>query len=219
MAQFRSAAGIALAMLCCACSGGPQLPSLPVADFSKLAVVGAPGEPSQISLSSAEVYSRIARGANACWFGGRGRLAKTHILHADAAPSMNGGAVEMVVHERATDQPKPWGYKAFRVLLKESAGFDGTPGGGGTSIAVENTRIADAEAARMRAEVFQWAAGTEGCKADPALDKAAEPVAAAPAPQPAINGPARKAVPKSALSGGSAAAVVPSLPAATPTKQ
>ena len=211
--RARVGAGIFLASFCCACSGGPQLPSLPVADFSKLAVGSLPGEQSQMSLPSAEIYSRIARGANACWFGGRGRLAATHILHADAAPSMNGGAVEMVVHERAVDQPKPWGYKAFRVLLQESAGIDGTPGGGGTSIAVENTRIADAEAARMRSEVFQWAGGMEGCKADPALDKVPEPVAAAPVSPPPVKSAARKATPKSAASGGQAPAASP-VPAA-----
>jgi hypothetical protein len=172
--------GVALS----ACSGGPALPGLPdisaLPSLSNLSVGSITTESSRQPLPSAEVYSRIARGANACWFGPRGRIGTTHLLHADAAPSMNGGAVEMVVHERAVDQPKPWGYKAFRVLLTESAGIDG-PGTGGTDIAVENTRIPDAEGARMRAEVFQWAAGTESCKADPALDKSPEPVAAAPA--------------------------------------
>lgn len=171
-----------------ACSGGTPLPNLPgasaIGDISKL-TTGSIGEPSRVALPSSEVYSRIARGANQCWFGPRGRFGTTHILHADAAPSMNGGAVEMVVHERAVDQPKPWGYKAFRVLLSESAGLDGSPGAGGTSIAVENTKLPDPEANRMRAEVFQWASGTEGCRADPALDKPPPtPVAAVPAPPP-----------------------------------
>ncbi len=179
-----------------ACAGGPQMPSLPQiaagADVTKIAVGSLPSsEAHHHPLRSAEVYARIARGANACWFGPRGRLSTSHILHADAAPSMNGGGVEIVVHERAVDQPKPWGYKAFRVLLSESAGLDGTPGAGGTSIAVENSRIPDAEALRMRAEVFQWAAGTEGCKADAALDKT--PIAAAVETAPAV--PTAKAAP------------------------
>jgi hypothetical protein len=79
---------------------------------------------------------------------------------------MNGGAVDIVVHERATDQPKPWGYKAFRVVLSEGVGIDGTPGGGGTTIAVENSRMPVAEAQLMTSEVHQWAAGTEGCGAE-----------------------------------------------------
>lgn len=173
---------VSACLLLGACAGGPQMPSLPQiaagADISKIAVGSLPASEAHHQPSnSAEVYARIARGANACWFGPRGRLSTSHILHADVAPSMNGGGVEIVVHERAVDQPKPWGYKAFRVLLSESAGMDGTPGAGGTSIAVENSRIPDAEALRMRAEVFQWAAGTEGCKADAALDKARQPAA------------------------------------------
>lgn len=191
---------------CCACSGGPALPSLPLGvgpDFSKLAVPTLSAEASQLPLPSSEVYLRIARGANLCWFGGQGRLAKTHIFHADAAPSMNGGEVEIVVHERAVDQPKPWGYKAFRVLLAESAGLDGTPGGGGTKITVDNVRISDAEASRMRAEVFQWASGTEGCKADPALDKPPEPVAVAPAP---VSPQPKKPRTKATSAGGTTAA-------------
>ncbi len=116
---------------------------------------------------------------------------------------MNGGAVEIVVHERAVDQPKPWGYKAFRVLLAEGAGLDGTPGAGGTKITVENVRIQDAEAARMRAEAFHWAVGTEGCKPDPTLDKVVEPVAAAPPPAPTKSA-IPKTPPKAASAGGEA---------------
>ena len=194
-------ASVLVALMASACAGGPKLPGLPVAggaaDASMLTVGSLPGEVSHLQLSSSEVYARIARGANACWFGPRGRHGKTHILHADAVPSMNGGAVEVIVHERANDQPKPWGYKAFRVALAESAGLDGTPGSGGTSITVENARMPDAEAQRMRAEVFQWAAGNEGCKADPALDKPAETASAAQ-PLPAAKSSPGKAAPKAA---------------------
>lgn len=178
---------IGLAALTSACSGGPTLPTLQGGTVPSIAapiVAGSlQGEPGRISASSAEVYSRIARGANACWFGPRGRFGRTHILHADAAPSMNGGGVEMVVHERAADQPKPWGYKAFRVVLTESAGMDGSPGGGGTSIEVENTRMPEAEAQRMRAEVFMWASAGEGCRNEPGLSSPVEaPVSPPPAP-------------------------------------
>ncbi len=96
---------------------------------------------------------------------------------------MSGGRVEIIVHERALDQPTPWGPRALRIELSEAPGLDGTPGGGGTGIALDNTRFADAEATRMRAEVLQWAAGTDGCKAESSLDK--QPgVAASLLPQP-----------------------------------
>lgn len=196
-----------LAAACVGCAGGPQLPGLPVAmpslDQSSLIVGSLQSEPAVHKAPSAEIYSRIARGANACWFGARGRHAKTHILHADVTPSMNGGGVEIIVHERAVDQPKPWGYKAFRIVLTESAGIDGTPGGGGTSIAVENGRFELAEAARMRSEAHAWAAGTEGCKDDPAADKH-QPAAAAVVSPP--KQPARKVAPRSAASTGASAA-------------
>lgn len=189
------------------------MPGLPTGSISagvpsglaSLTVAVSPGEPSQLPHPSAEIYSRIARGANRCWFGGQGRIAKTHMLHADADPSASGGKVEIVVHERAVDQPKPWGYKAFRVALAESAGLDG---GAATSIEVEGTRFPDAEARRMRAEVFRWARGEEGCISDPTLDKPIEAVAPAPAavaakPAKAAKG---KAKPRTAAAG------VPSAP-------
>ena len=180
-----------------ACTGGPGLPKLPtVSGLIELPKVELPKleapkliiEPSMINASSAEVYTRVARGAMACWFGAQGRLAGTHIFHADSAPAMNGGAVEIIVHERAVDQPKPWGYKAFRVLLAETTALDGSSGSGGTLITVENLRMPEAEAPRMRAEVFQWASGTEGCVELPGTPA---PTAAAPA-APATAAPEAK---------------------------
>jgi hypothetical protein len=219
MGETRSIAGLvpglasALTLLpfLAACSGGPALPGLPTgsiavglpAGLPTLPSVGAAGELSQLPHPSAEVYARIARGANRCWFGGQGRIAKTHLLHADADPSAKGGRVDMVVHERAVDQPKPWGYKAFRVVITESAGL-GDASGSTSSIEVENTRFADAEARRMRAEVFQWASGDEGCKADPTLDKPAE--VAAPTAVAPVKAKAGKARPRSAAAGVPAAA-------------
>jgi len=168
------AVGVAWAGVLSACSGGPSLPDLPAA--AALSTVGsiAPTlkiEPAMHQISSAEAYSRVARGANACWFGPRGRLAASHIFHADAAPAASGGAVEITIHERAFDQPKPWGYKAYRIAMTEGAGMDGTPSAGGTKLGFENLRMPDAEAARMRAETVQWADGIEGCKDDPAADR------------------------------------------------
>jgi hypothetical protein len=195
-----------LGALSSGCAGGPKLPGLPAipsgADLSKLAIVGQSSEPSQLPLPSAEIYSRIARGANACWFGARGRIRSTHILHADVAPSMTGGAVEIVVHERAVDQPKPWGYKAFRISLAESPGLTGASGEGGTTISVENARMSDPEASRMRAEVYQWATGTEGCKTDPVLDRQPDTAATTIAAPPEVpnKSPPNKPAPKSAAS-------------------
>lgn len=194
----RPLAHIAVSVVCagtlCACSGGPKLPDLPAAAALSTAGSVAPTlkiEPAMHQISSAEAYSRVARGANSCWFGPRGRLAASHIFHADAAPAANGGAVEITVHERVFDQPKPWGYKAYRVTMTEVAGIDGTPSAGGTRLGFENLRMPDAEAARMRAETVQWADGIEGCKEDLAADQ--ELAARYPKPVPAQPAPATAA--------------------------
>ena len=191
-----------------ACSGGPGLPKLPaVSGLIELPKVELPKieapkliiEPSKIDASSTEVYTRVARGAMACWFGAQGRLAGSHIFHADAAPAMNGGAVEIVVHERAVDQPKPWGYKAFRVLLAETTALDGSSGSGGTLITVENLRMPEAEAPRMRAEVFQWASGAESCielPGSPAPSAAAPVVPATAAPTAMVRSAKAKTPPQ-----------------------
>jgi hypothetical protein len=131
------------------CSGGPALPALKLSS-----------EASVLPISTAEAYTRIARGAMSCWFGTRGRLARSHLFHADADPPARGGAVEITIHERAFDQPKPLGYKAFRVSLKKGAEH--------THIEVENLRLPDAVAQPMRSEVFAWAGGANGCIGDAA---------------------------------------------------
>jgi hypothetical protein len=57
----------------------------------------------------------------------------------------------------------------------------------------------------MRAEVFQWARGEDGCKADPALDKPKEAAAPVATPVP-VKSKSRVARPKAGAAGGPAAA-------------
>ncbi len=134
-----------------------------MADLVKVSAPAIVREPASLQAGSAEIYSRIARGARRCWFGPGGRIAASHIFHADVASSVDGGAVEIVVHERATDQPKPWGYKAYRISLGEQPRLDGAPGGANATLNVENLRMPPDEASRMRAEVFAWAGGDQSC--------------------------------------------------------
>jgi hypothetical protein len=135
-----------------ACAGGPTIPPVP-----KLPALGAPNEPSRADAPPTEVYTRVASGANACWFAQRGALAKSHILHAEAEPPSKGGAAEIYVHERDDVGPTPWGNKVFRVAL--------TPAGEQTEIDVRNLKLPEPLAAQMRADVFQWAVGEKGCRA------------------------------------------------------
>lgn len=159
----RAVVGLAGCALVGACSGGPKLPSLTTASLAP-----APGDSNYVEVGSVEAYSRIARGANRCWFGGAGRLRLTHILYADADSQQKGGAVEIVVHERSTDQPKPWGFKAYRIAVSETSGR--------SLVSVENLRMPEIEIGRMRSEVMRWAAGGEACEVEPVVPE--PPVAA-----------------------------------------
>ena len=174
---------LVVAIASSACAGGPQPPTLPPANkMIELVKLNAPtlvSEPSVVSATSATVYSRIARGTRECWFGPGGRLNKSHIFFAAANSSVDGGAVEITVHERAINQPKPWGYKAYRIKLKEAPGLDGSTSGGNTSIEVENVRMTDQQARWMRQEIFRWANGKTGCNPEAVTAfRATQPAAA-----------------------------------------
>lgn len=146
-----------------ACSGGPELPALSTAALPKLNLT----ETGVVAAGAAEVYSRVARGANRCWFGAGGRFRRSHVLHADADPPQKGGAVEIIVHERAVDQPKIWGFKSYRVTVSES--------GGQSMVNLENLRMPEAEEQRMRTEVLRWVDGKDYCAVDPVAEMPPEP--------------------------------------------
>lgn len=113
------------------------------------------------AVSTTEAYARVARGANRCWFGPRGRYGTTHVLHAEAAPPSAGGAVEIVVHERDRTSERPWGARAFLVVMTDTAGQ--------ASVEMENLRMPEAEAERMRREVPRWVADNLACDGDGAV--------------------------------------------------
>lgn len=159
-----------LATICCgalaACSGGPQLPSLSTASLPSVTL----GETGIVAANTTEVYTRVAHAANVCWFGPGGRFRQTHIMHADADSPQKGGAVEIIVHERALDQPKIWGFKAYRVAIAES--------GGQALVSVENMRMSEIEEQRMRKEVLRWADGKDQCEVAPVVEMPPEPAPA-----------------------------------------
>lgn len=141
----------ALALACtvvAGCTGAPDMGAL-----TKAAIPG--GHAEQLSQSTTETYARIARGANKCWFGGQGRYAVSHVLYAEVAPPTNGGEAEVVVHERDRQAERPWGARAFRIVL--------TGGSASTTIDTENFRMTEGDAERMRREVHRWASGGTDC--------------------------------------------------------
>lgn len=103
-----------------------------------------------------ELYTRIARGSVTCWFGASGPLKGRHIYHADAEPESKGGAAEITIFVKDTTAgPDPKALKAFQIAIK--------PTGGTPELGVENFKIEEPLATRLKADVARWAAGEEEC--------------------------------------------------------
>lgn len=124
----------------------PVTPATPPAEITAVAT----GTPT-------EVYARVAGGALRCWFGANGPLKATHIFNAEAAPPSEGGAAEIVVHERDAAARDPRGTRAFRV------GFIGR--GGSVEVGISPLKIAPALSELMVRDVETWAQGGSGCNA------------------------------------------------------
>jgi hypothetical protein len=152
----------------CAMGQIPRLPPVSVASITSALPTIDPtaGEPGRVTGPPAEIYRLIASGAARCWFAPRSPLKTTHIFHADADATAKGGAVEIAVLVRET--PKPWGPRAFRVVL--------TAVGGQTAIEVHNISMAPDAAALMRADAFHWAQDGKECRLKPPPE---DPVTAA----------------------------------------
>src|SRR5262245_21761566 len=52
-----------------------------------------PGDPTSI-------YTLVARGIHACWFGAGGPLSNSHVFRAEAQSPTKGGQAEIMIHER-----------------------------------------------------------------------------------------------------------------------
>lgn len=142
---------------------------LPDVELPKLPKVSGPavGTPT-------EVYTRVARGALLCWFGGNGPLKGKYVYHADAEPPSKGGRAEIGIHTRE-DTPSPRGNRIYRVSIE--------PAGERTSMSVENIRLPDALAQQLQEDAQRWAASEEevACR-DEAIAKGWDPKAATPPP-------------------------------------
>lgn len=159
------------------------LPAMPKLDVPKLPDMTPPPEPvvqhDQPVGSPTEIYSRVARGANSCWFGGSGPLKKDYIYHAEADAPSRGGRAEITIHKRDSAQPNPRGAKAFKVKID--------PNGENTTLVTENLSMAEPMASGMVSDVGRWAKGDQGCAGSSTVAGwgDAKPAAEAPkAPEP-----------------------------------
>lgn len=121
--------------------------------------------------TATEVYTRIARGALTCWFGADGPLKASYIYHADAEPAHKGGNSEIKIMTRDVDADDPRALRAYRVLI--------SPSQDKAKVEIQNVRIAEPLATRLKQDVERWSRNEEGCGESPVTAGwSAEPVAA-----------------------------------------
>ncbi len=126
-----------------------------------------------------EIYTRVARGVLTCWFGADGPLKSQYIYHADAEPASRGGRSEIKIMTRdTTTADDPRALRAYRVLIQ--------PSGNQAKIEVENTRLPEPLAQRLKSDVERWARDEPGCGEGPVTagwnaDSASAPASKAPA--------------------------------------
>ncbi len=106
-----------------------------------------------------EVYTRIARGVLTCWFGSSGPLKASYIYHADAEPASKGGGSEIKILTRDADADDPRALRAYRVVI--------SPSQDKTKVEVENVRLPEPLAERLKKDVERWASDEQGCGEGP----------------------------------------------------
>jgi hypothetical protein len=105
--------------------------------------------------SPTDAYAQVARGVLRCWFGADGPLKATHVFHAEAEPPAQGGAAEIVVHERDEEQRDKRGPRAFRVHFSTEQAA--------VRVAVTAPKMEKQLAEVMTRDVEAWAKGGSDC--------------------------------------------------------
>jgi hypothetical protein len=141
--------GMAGVLAACALAGcsTATLPTLPKLEMP---VVAYKEEPS-------EIYSRIARGAMACWFSPNGPLKQNYAFHADVAPPSDNAGAEIVIHERDRAAPSPLSLRAYKILISRKPE--------GTAVEEQNLKLPEPLGAAMSQDVRRWAGGNLDCGA------------------------------------------------------
>lgn len=153
---------LAIGVGACSSASLPQLPvgSVPMETGATggLPADAAPYETTIIAAGTpTEAYALVAGGALRCWLGADGPLKATHVFHAEAAPPAEGGAAEIVLHERDPSLRDQRGPRAFRVSL--------TSDPGGVRVVTVAIKVAAPLSELMVADVTAWARGGAGCQA------------------------------------------------------
>lgn len=154
-ARIVVASGMGAAFAGCSGLSSPAPLSLSLPTVPSVGSIASTSAP-EIPLGSAtEVYSRVGRGAMACWFGAKGPLKENFIYHADADPASRGGKAEIVIHVRDPGQPNPRGSKAYRIHI--------VPAGESSTLTTENLKMPEDAAKFMSDDVNRWSRGDTAC--------------------------------------------------------
>lgn len=155
------AAGLGLLLLLSGCSAGTvELPSVSMPKLPEAKPDAPPPPPETgvaVPASATVIYSRLALGANSCWFGHGGWLKQDYVYFADADAPSRGGKAMIVIHQRDPTQPNPRGLKAYRVNIDPD-------GETASRLKIENLRMPEVFAAAMARDIDRWAAGDQGCQ-------------------------------------------------------
>jgi hypothetical protein len=134
--------------------------------------------------SPTEVYTRVARGALLCWFGGNGPLKGKYIYHADAEPPSKGGRADIGIHAREArvEGGSPRGNRVYHIGI--------APVSDRAEMTAENFGLPDALALQLQEDAQRWAASEDevACR-DEAIAQGWDPK------EPSTVPPARKAAP------------------------
>ena len=134
-----------------------SLPSLPKIEL--------PSAPPPIVGTSTELYERIGRGLRRCWLGLDSPMRQTHLYEAIAEPAHKGGRAEIIIREKdavegAAAGSGQRGGRALRIAIQPDVSSADR-----ATVEIENLKLPEADAARLKRDVNAWAIGGLGCEA------------------------------------------------------
>lgn len=125
-------------------AGSAQSQSAPIATATTV-----PGEP-------VAIYTLVARGIHACWFGAGGPLRNTHVFRAEAQSHTKGGEAEIIIHERDMAQADQRGLQAVRISFENAAEV--------VRVGIAVTKVPPGYGEPMVRDVGAWAKSQAGCE-------------------------------------------------------
>lgn len=155
MARRRTPTDLRWWMMAGACLGaGGCGASLPEANLPKATALIDNSHATTIVGSPADIYQRIARQAQRCWFGPFGKLHTQYMMHADVPPPTSSEPVTLTVHRRLDSATKPWGPGLIRLELS---------GTSTTTLTFENIGLKPAAQKTITEGLTRWANGRTDC--------------------------------------------------------